>query len=100
MTNFWQALEQAEEPKQVDLEYRLYYNNLGEVDYYSMEDLPGTYIVVDCQVYAEGRFDVTVVDGKLVKPAQKVYQKLVPVGMPTNDVSIISNDKWKLKRYE
>jgi len=100
MTNFWQAVEQIEQPKQVDFEYRLYYNDLGEVEFYSMEDLPGTYIVIDVQTFAEGRYDITVVDGKLVKPAQKVFQKLVPVNMPKNDVSIVSNDEWKLKRYE
>ena len=100
MTNFWQALDLVEESAKVDIEYRLYYNDLGEVEFYSMEDLPGAYIKIDCQTYAEGRFDVTVVGGKLVKPAQKVFQKLVPVGTPKYDVSIVSNDEWKLKRYE
>ena len=103
MTNFWDALELADQTQpEVDLEYRLYYNDLGEVLFYTTEDLPGKYIIVDKQVYDTGRYDNTVVNGKLVTPAQYIYQKLVPVDTPdlNNDVSIVSDAKWKLKRYE
>jgi hypothetical protein len=103
MTNFWHALELADQTQTtVDLEYRLYYNDLGEVLFYTTNDEPGNYIVVDKAVYAAGRYDNTVVDGKLVLPAQYIYQKLVPANELdlNNDVSVISNTKWKLKRYE
>jgi hypothetical protein len=102
MTNFWDALELADQTQTtVDLEYRLYYNDLGEVLYYTTENLPGNYIVVEKEIYNEGRYDNCVVDGKLVAPAQYIYQKLVPVDTLdlNNDVSIISNTVWKLKRY-
>ena len=101
MTNFWDALELADQTQpEVDLEYRLYYNDLGEVLFYSTEDLPGNYIVVGKKVYDEGRYDNTIIDGVLVPPAQYVYQKLVPINEPGDDVSIVSDAKWKLKRYE
>jgi hypothetical protein len=101
MTNFWQALDQiqpAVDP--VELEYRLYYNDLGEPLFYSTDNQPGNYIIIDKETYAVGRYDVRIVDGKLIKPTEYVYQKLVPV-ITGNDVSIVTpNQKWKLKRYE
>ena len=103
MTNFWDALDQADQTQTtVDLEYRLYYNDLGEVLFYTTEDEPGAYIVVDKAIYDAGRSDNTVVDGKLVEPTQYVYRKLVPSIMPdlNTDVSIITDANWKLKRYE
>jgi hypothetical protein len=106
MTNFWDALELADQTQpEVDLEYRLYYNDLGEVLFYSTEGHPGNYIVITKQVYDEGRYDNTVVDGVLVPPAQYIYQKLIPnefgTTTITSDVSIVGSEQhWKLKRYE
>jgi len=101
MTNFWQALDQiqpAVDP--VELEYRLYYNDLGEPLFYSTDNQPGNYIIVDKETYNVGRYDVRIVDGRLIRPTQYIYQKLVPVNQGI-DVSIILPDqKWKLKRYE
>ena len=101
MTNFWQALKQVDQTQEsVDLEYRLYYNDLGEPLFYSTEKEMGNYIIIDKETYAVGRYDVRIVDGKIIKPTEYVYQKLVPVSIG-NDVSIVTSDqKWKLKRYE
>jgi len=101
MTNFWQALEHAEQPAEhSELEYRLYYNDLGEPVFYSIDKELGNYIIVDKETYASGRYDVRVIDGKLIKPRQYVYQKLVPVAQGI-DVAIVTPDQtWKLKRYE
>ena len=101
MTNFWQALDQVQPVAHpVELEYRLYYNDLGEPLFYSMDNQPGNYIIVDKETYDTGRYDVRIVDGRLIHPLQYTYQKLVPVAQGT-DVAIITPDqKWKLKRYE
>jgi len=101
MTNFWQALDSVDQtPKQVNVEYRLYYNDLGEPLFYSTEQEMGNYIIIDKETYTVGRYDVRIVDGKLIKPAEYVYQKLVPVTMG-NDVSIVTPDQeWKLKHFE
>lgn len=47
------------------VEYRLYYGEAGEVVTYTCEDLPGTYIVITKEQFAEARWDATVVDGRL-----------------------------------
>jgi len=101
MTNFWQALDSVDQPPDdVDVEYRLYHNDLGEPLFYSTEQELGNYIIIDKETYAVGRYDVRIVDGKIINSAEYVYQKLVPVIMG-NDVSIVASDqKWKLKRYE
>lgn len=101
MTNFWQALNQVDQTlNTVELEYRLYYNDLGEPLFYSTDNELGNYIIIDKETYTAGRYDVQVINGKLIKPTQYVYQKLVPVTQGT-DVAIVTPDqKWKLKRYE
>jgi len=101
MTNFWQALEHVDQTsKTVDVEYRLYYNDLGEPLFYSTDEEIGNYIIIDKETYTVGRYDVSIIGGKIVKPTEYVYQKLVPV-IAGNDVSIVTSDqKWKLKRYE
>lgn len=59
--------------------YRLYHDDQGAVVFYSMEDLPGTWISVDSLTYALARRDVRVVDGKLVEiPKTPKVAKLRP----------------------
>lgn len=102
-----------EAPKIISPEFRLYYDDKGKVVCYTCEKLAGNYIVIDKDTYAEGRPDVRVVDGNLVK----LYQSMVVAkleldnaeGIPTSveDISIIVNqsytgrtNNWKLKLYE
>jgi ribonuclease PH len=59
------------------VELRLYYDDNGDYICYTCENLEGNYIVIDTQTYAEGRTDVKVIDGRLVKP-QHIVIKLVP----------------------
>jgi hypothetical protein len=101
MTNFWQALDSIDQtPKIVNVEYRLYYNDLGEPLFYSTDEETGNYIIIDKETYTVGCYDVRIVDGKIIKPTEYVYQKLVPINIG-NDVSIVTPyQKWKLKRYE
>ena len=106
MSNLFELLSQMETTK-IEPEYRLYYDlESGEPLYYSMEDLPGDYITVDKKIYEEGRYDVKIVDGKLLRLSVKKSQKLIPSdsGTPTakDNVLIVdpnSDFKWKLKIY-
>ena len=108
MDSFWQA---AAEFTHTDtrVEYRLYYDDQGIPLYYSCDDLPGNYIVVSADVYAQGRYDCRIVNGEIKYPSVIKYAKLVPATKGTacyaNDVSIISPTDtdaqyWKLKNYE
>jgi hypothetical protein len=94
------------------VEFRLYYDDNGDCICYTCEDLEGTYLVVDAQTFAEGRHDIKVVDGELIKPSNRVnVVKLViddeGVTCAEEDISIIVDEKyigpvlkWKEKLYE
>ena len=56
------AHQQAPRP----VERRLYYDESGRVVTYTCEDLPGNYIVVTPEQFAEARPDVIVRDGKII----------------------------------
>lgn len=101
-----------EAPKLVPPEFRLYYDNNGRVITYSCEKLEGNYIVVDPQTFAECRYDVRVIDGKLskVNPSLVIYKlkpdELEGVSCTNEDISILVNEEytdkqlWKLHAYE
>ena len=94
------------------VEFRLYYDDKGSIITYTCEKLSGNYIVIDAQVFAEGRPDLIVVDGKLVKPATEVFLTLLTksdsgIKCASEDVTVlISSDyegdttHWELKKYE
>lgn len=109
MDSFWQAVSELEPTVSTEIEYRLYYDTNGEPLYYTCEDLPGNYVVVSTEVYAQGRYDCKIIAGQIRYPAQIKYAKLVPGTKGTacyiKDVSIISNTEtdsqyWKLRTYE
>ena len=93
-------------------EFRLYYHDKGSIITYTCEKLTGNYIVVDAQVFAEGRPDLIVVDGKLVKPALEVFLSLLSKSnsgtrCASEDVTILVSEEydgeaihWELKKYE
>lgn len=95
---FWEA------PKLEKPEFRLYYDNKGQVVCYTCEKLEGDYIVIDATTYAESRPDVRVVNGKLVKVnSNAVVSKLVKDDLDgqlcsVDDVSIIVTKKDKVKK--
>lgn len=102
-----------EAPKLIPPEFRLYYDDKGKVICYTCEKLEGNYIVVDKDTYAEGRPDVRVVDGKLVKSYESIVitklelNETEGINTTIDDVSIIVNEsytdktnKWKLTVYE
>ena len=61
---FWSALAQMPEPHAVF--YRLYYDQNGDPICYTMEDLPGSYIDIDVDVYRSQPRDIKVIRGRLV----------------------------------
>ena len=88
--------------------FRLYHDDTGHALCYSMEDLPGKYIDITAEQYAESSGHVIVKNGKLIKQYQTRTSKLIPADTGTpchpDDVTIVvdgeSNQKWKLKNYD
>jgi len=99
-----------EAPKIIPPEFRLYYDDKGNVICYSCEKLEGQYIVIDALTYAIARPDIRIIDEKIstVAPNSVVY-KLMPAdegkACASEDISIISDGSidttnWKLRIYE
>jgi hypothetical protein len=91
------------------LEYRLYFDQNGKVLFYTCEKPEGNYIVIDKDTYANGRFDIKIMDGKIFSIYdKKIISKLVLNDAGTSclpdDVSVVfsgnNSKKWKLKIYE
>jgi hypothetical protein len=88
--------------------YRLYHDSQGQPLFYSMEDLPGTYINVDQAVYAKNNLHVKVVDGRLIEITWQIVSKLVPGVVGTQcdprDVAVVTDSntgiKWSKKFHE
>lgn len=99
-------------PKIEAPEFRLYYDDSGNLICYSCEKLEGNYLVIDHATYAIARPDVKVVDGKIINISNMfVISKLKPTDNEgtkclQEDISIIANStskktkKWKLDTYE
>ena len=104
---FWAALSAMPEPRPIF--FRLYHDDQGRILFYSMEDLPGTYIEIDAETFARSHTNMRVKDGKVIEIAQTTSAKLIPgdTGTPCNptDVSIVvseqqPNTKWRKRTYE
>lgn len=87
--------------------FRLYYDDKGDPVVYSMEDLPGNYINITAEQFAQGDVQVKVVDGSIVPNKKIAVYKLVPDtnGTPCHpgDVSIVvdkeqPNQCWRLNQ--
>lgn len=102
-----------EAPPVVKPEFRLYYDEKGNVLFYTCEKPEGNFVVVDALTYAQARPDIRVVDGKISTVTQgSVVSKLVKsvddgIDCYEEDVSIVvsakdkvKKTKWKLKTYE
>jgi hypothetical protein len=107
--NFFKALDQWKHTNCAHLLfYRLYYDQLGQPVCYSMEDLPGNYIEITAEQFAQSSPHMRVVDGKLVLPPAPCPPTLVPSDQGTacavEDVAVVVSDtqphtKWKLVTY-
>lgn len=93
-------------PEPKPLSYRLYHDEQGLPLFYSMEAVPGTYIEITQQQYAENSMWVRVVKGQLVKRHWQVVQKLVPGVTGTSchpcDIALIRTPgtSWSKQTYE
>jgi hypothetical protein len=106
MTDFWSEVEKLLDPDHPpNIFYRLYYDDLGNVLFYSMEDLPGNYIEIDRDTFASGPLNVRVRNGRLMEITQS-SNKLIPGSVGTtchpNDVSVVTEagQRWTMKNYE
>ena len=103
----WQAPVEIQKP-----EFRLYYDDKGNVLFYTCEKLEGDYIVIDAKTFAEGRPDVKVINGKILRNnsnavVSKLTEDVEGIICPEEDISIIVDSdyngktiNWKLKTYE
>ena len=107
--NFWKAFNEWDPPAPAPIFYRLYYNDAGQLLFYSMEDVPGNYIEIDRETFAASPSNVRIVNNKLTYIKHTVTNKLTPgeTGTPCDprDVCIVvnnsvSNTKWSLKTNE
>ena len=87
---FWAALQPIEIKP---IEYRLYYDDLGQPLFFSQDNLPGNYIHVDREMYVSAPAHIRVIDGKLVVLNNVVVSKIMPAryGIPCHpaDVSVV-----------
>lgn len=93
----------------VEYEYRLYYNKVnGKPIRYTTDTVDqGDYLVISKQQYAEGRYDILVIDEKIrTLNSFDQWTKLVPAkhGISTraDNVMIVDDNgdaKWKIKTY-
>ena len=94
-----------EAPELIKPEFRLYYDNRGNVLFYTCEKPNGNYIVIDTQTYAEARPDITVVDGRIVREGSSTISSRLHLATDgtlceAEDVSVIAEadgQYWKLK---
>jgi len=102
-----------EAPAQIKPEFRLYYDDKGNVICYTCDtSLEGNFILVDNSTFSQGRPDVRVIDGRISTVSSgSVVSKLVStddgIYCAAEDVSIIVDSDydgetktWKLKTYE
>jgi hypothetical protein len=104
MDAFWLAANAHNwEQPEVKQEFRLYYDESGNVLYYSMEDLPGTFIVVDRLTFDQQRFDIRIKDGKIVKLNHPASWKLAPADQGTpchpQDITIVIDNNTENKQH-
>lgn len=89
-------------------EYRVYFDDNGQLLFYSMEDLPGNYVVVDREFYASTPTNVRLREGKLVVISAPTSTKLVPsehgVSCDARDITVISEHQpcqtWMKRNYD
>lgn len=103
-----EALELLPELPQAPAEHRAYFDHKGTLLFYSMEDLPGNYVVVDQDTWACGATNIRLRDGQLIWITAPDSSKLVPamhgVSCDARDVTVITThdpcQKWIKRDYD
>lgn len=72
------------------VEFRLYYDDNGDCLCYTCENLAGNYLIIDRHTFAEGRPDVKVINGKLIKPSNTI--NIVKLVISDNGTSCAKED--------
>ena len=109
--NFLKTMAEFEWPEPRPVTYRLYHNTDGTARFYTMEDLPGEYILVDRETYVADCRNVRVVQGKLIFVAPtrtvKLLQPSADAGTACHpqDVAVVVADvqthtKWSMVQHE
>ena len=109
--NFLRVMAEFKWPEPRPISYRLYYNDDGSPQCYTMDDLPGKYIEVDRENYINHTWNVRVEDEKLrIVPVTKTVNKLVPfvkdgIACHPGDICVIIDPnqhhiKWNMTTYE
>lgn len=87
--------------------FRLYHDDQGHPLFYSMEDLPGTYIEITQEQFAQAKSNVRVRNGELVEVTWQTAEKLTPGNTGTlchsQDVAVVVKENgtyWSKKTYE
>ncbi len=104
-------MAEFEWPQPRPVTYRLYYHADGTPKCYSMEDLPGEYILVDRETYVADCRHVRVVQGKLIFVAPtrtvKLLQPSADAGTachPQDVAVVVAGDqphtKWSMVQHE
>lgn len=104
--NFWTVLQEFQWPEPVPVTYRLYHDDQGQPLFYTMEQLPGTYIEVDQATYVRSSHQVRVRNGRLIVLEPRIQvSKLAPdndhgVTCDRRDVCVVvspdrPHQKWK-----
>lgn len=105
MDAFWQAANQHDWNQiETRVEYRVYYDGQGNITCYSMEDLPGEYVVVDRQTFDQVRMDLKVRNGQLIRLTKQSTWRLMPAqdnvyACHADDVSIIVDGDYHNKKF-
>jgi hypothetical protein len=95
-------------PEPMPVSYRLYHDDQGGLLFYSMDDVPGSWIEIDQAFYTRSPHRVRVLDGQVHELEWRQSVKLQPgqIGTPCHpkDVTIVHDhsdaQRWAITAYE
>lgn len=94
------------------VEFRLYYDDNGNVICYTCDELEGNYLIIDHDTFSQCRHDIKIIDGEIINLSSATYiSKLVldsnGISCAKEDITIIvDNDysgkvlTWSVKTHE